>query len=513
VRRRRDGGGPMGMPKTIGRYEILEEIGRGSMGVVYKARDPRIGRVGALKTIAFSFPLGPGEEEEFLQRFYHEAQVAGRLNHPNIVTIYDVGEKGSGGEAYIAMEFVTGTNLHELLAGGGRLPLAQVSEVMERLSEALDYAHASGVIHRDIKPANILLTEAGQPKILDFGIARLAAGGLTRPGKFFGTPNYMSPEQVTGIDVDGRTDQFSLGVILYQLLTGERPFVGDSVTAISYQVVNVDPPPPSKLNPALRPSFDRIIRKVLSKNVADRYARCADLAADLRSAVGEWRDSAERSTPPTLVSREDRAAGAPGSGEGGSRGITFLAPRFGRMLALRGTPLGIGWIAFLVCLVLLAAAPFLLYRSPSRRAGGPQALGLLTAPTAPRATGATSLSSLGEAAAPASTDPAQAARLRVEMSHRFSNGRIEVRVDGAKALEERLKSSGGKTRFVRTLPVAAGSHRVEVRVSSGSTFDDIQGIRGDFRAREQKELTVSVSPISKRLKLRFEEPQPAEARK
>src|SRR6185503_4393670 len=246
----------MGMPKAIGRYEILEEIGRGSMGLVYKARDPRIGRIVALKTIAFSFPLGPNEEEEFLHRFYHEAQVAGRLNHPHIVTIYDVGEKGAGEDAYIAMEYVTGTNLHDLLAGGGRLPLAQVADVMERLAQALDYAHENGVVHRDIKPANILLTENGQPKILDFGIARLVAGGLTRPGKFFGTPNYMSPEQVIGGEVDGRSDEFSLGVILYQLLTGEKPFVGDSVTAISYQVVNVDPPPPSKLNPALRPSFD-----------------------------------------------------------------------------------------------------------------------------------------------------------------------------------------------------------------------------------------------------------------
>ncbi len=234
-------------PKTIGRYEILEEVGRGAMGAVYKARDPRIGRIVALKTIAFSFPLGPGEEEEFLKRFYHEAQIAGRLNHPNIVTIYDVGEKGAEGDAYIAMEFVTGTNLHDLLAGGGRLPLTQVADLIGQLAQALDYAHANAVVHRDIKPANIILTEAGQGKILDFGIARLAAGGLTRPGRFFGTPNYMAPEQVTGLDVDGRADQFSLGVILYQLLTGEKPFAGESVTAISYQVVNVDPPPPSKL--------------------------------------------------------------------------------------------------------------------------------------------------------------------------------------------------------------------------------------------------------------------------
>jgi predicted Ser/Thr protein kinase len=503
----------MAMPKTIGRYEILEEVGRGSMGVVYKARDPRIGRVVALKTIAFSFPLGPGEEEEFLQRFYHEAQVAGRLNHSNIVTIYDVGEKGDGGEAYIAMEFVTGTNLHDLLSGGGRLPLAQVADVVDKLAQALDYAHDNGVIHRDIKPANILLTDGGQPKILDFGIARLAAGGLTRPGKFFGTPNYMSPEQVTGSDVDGRTDQFSLGVILYQLLTGEKPFVGDSVTAISYQVVNVEPPPPSKLNPALRPPFDRIVRKVLSKNVSDRYPRCGDLSNDLKTAVGEWRESAEKSTPPTLVSREESTSVTAGTGEGGKRGITFLAPHFARILAGRGSPLGVGWIAFLVCLVLLAAAPFLLYRSPVRRAGGTQALGLLTAPSGARTAGGPVLSGIGAAPSQDAPDPTQAARLRVTLSHRFDSGRIEVRIDGAKALEDRLRGSGSKTRFVRTLALPAGSHRVEVRISSGKTFDDIEGIQGEFHPREQKELAVSVSPMSKRLKLRFEERETAGAHK
>jgi serine/threonine-protein kinase len=504
----------MGMPKAIGRYEILEEIGRGSMGLVYKARDPRIGRTVALKTIAFSFPLGPNEEEEFLHRFYHEAQVAGRLNHPHIVTIYDVGEKAPGEDAYIAMEYVTGTNLHELLAGGGRLPLAQVADVMEKLAQALDYAHENGVVHRDIKPANILMTENGQPKILDFGIARLVAGGLTRPGKFFGTPNYMSPEQVIGGEVDGRSDLFSLGVILYQLLTGEKPFVGDSVTAISYQVVNVEPPPPSKLNPALRPSFDRIMRKAVAKAASDRYARCQDLAADLRSAVEQWRDSAKHSEPPTLVSREDGKGASSEPASVGARGIIFLAPRLARLFAPGGSPLGIGWIAFLVCLVLLASAPFLLYKSPSGRAGS-QPLGLLTSPVPAAASGRPSSGALaGLAGSPgqAGDATAQQARLRITMLHRFDSGRIEVRLDGAPLLDERLRSSSGRSRFMRTLEIPSGTHRVEVRVVSGKSFDDIVGIQGDFRPREQKTLTVSVSPMTKRLKARFDEPAAGSSR-
>jgi len=493
-------GSPVG--KTISRYRVEELLGSGGMGAVYRARDERLDRAVALKILSEDALTSSSAR----QRFVREAQLAATLNHPNIVTIYEVEE--ADGYHFIAMEYVEGETLRARVARAP-LSLQEIVQVGGDVAEALEAAHAVGLIHRDIKPANILLTDSGQPKILDFGIARLAAGGLTRPGKFFGTPNYMSPEQVTGSNVDGRTDQFSLGVILYQLLTGEKPFVGDSVTAISYQVVNVEPPPPTKLNPALRPPFDRIVRKVLSKNASDRYPRCADLSNDLKTAVGEWRESAEKSTPPTLVSREESASAAAETGEGGKRGVTFLAPRFARILAGHGSPLGVGWIAFLVCLVLLAAAPFLLYRSPARRSGGPQPLGLLTSPSGAR-TGDPALSGIGVAPSQAAPDPAQAGRLRVTLSHRFNSGRIEVRIDGAKTLEDRLRGTGSKTRFVRTLSVPAGSHRVEVRVTSGKTFDGIEGIQGEFRTREQRELAVSVSPISKRLKLRFEEPEMAE---
>jgi eukaryotic-like serine/threonine-protein kinase len=498
----------MVLPKTLGRYEILEEVGRGSMGVVYKARDPRIGRVVALKTFAFSFPLGPGEEEEFLQRFYHEAQVAGRLNHPNIVTIHDVGEKGAEGDAYIAMEYVTGTNLHDLLAGGGRLPLAQVADVVGSLARALDYAHENGVIHRDIKPANIVLTETGQPKILDFGIARVAAGGLTRPGRFFGTPNYMSPEQVTGVGVDGRTDQFSLAVILYQLLTGEKPFSGESVTAISYQVVNVDPPPPSKLNPALSPAFDRILRKALAKRPDDRYPRGEGLAEDLATTVREWREAADRSVPPTLVS-EGKEQTPPTSLDGGVRGITFLAPRWSQLMAPGGAPLGVGWIVFLLCLGLLASTPFLLQRAPAGRSGGSPVVGLLTAPLGPggpkgldETTGLAVL-----AGAEGAMDQAQAARLNLSLSHRFVSGRVVVRIDGRPVLDESIRGTGSRILWSRSLPVAPGRRRVEVRVVSGDrSYDDIEGIDVSLRPKQAKDLRLSLGGISRRLKLRFEDP-------
>ncbi len=506
----------MVLPKALGRYEILEEIGRGSMGVVYRARDPRIGRVVALKTIAFSFPLGPGEEEEFLHRFYREAQVAGRLNHPNIVTIFDVGEKGAEGDAYIAMEYVTGTNLHDLLAGGGRLPLAQVAEVVESLARALDYAHENGIVHRDIKPANIVLTETGQPKILDFGIARVAAGGLTRPGRFFGTPNYMAPEQVTGVDVDGRADHFSLAVILYQLLTGEKPFTGESVTAISYQVVNVDPPPPSKLNPALTAAFDRVLRKALSKRPSDRYPRGQDLAQDLTTAVRDWREAADHSVPPTLVPAGKEPAGF-ASPDGGVRGITFLAPRWSELMGRVGTPLGVGWIVFLLCLGLLASTPFLLSRTPAGRSGGSAAIGLLTTPLSPGDAGGhaqEAADSAGFTRGPdASTDAALAARLNLSLSHRFASGRVVVRIDGQPVLDEPIRSAGNRSLWKRSLLVPPGRRRVEVRVVSGDhSYDDIGGIGATFHPKETKNLRLSLGGLSRRLKLRFEEPAGSPAR-
>src|SRR5262245_13250019 len=260
----------MSLPRNIGRYEIIEEIGRGSMGVVYRARDPRIGRIVALKCVAFAFPLAPGEEAEFLARFYHEAQIAGRLSHPNIVTIHDVGTREAEGAAFMAMEYVTGTNLQELLASGGRLPFPQVGALARQAADALDYAHGCGVVHRDIKPGNLVLTEGQVLKILDFGIARIKSADTTRPGRLLGTPNYMAPEQVTGLPVDGRTDQFALGVTLYHLLTGERPFTGESLTAISYQVVNITPPPPSRLNPTVPAGVDPVLARAMSKNPADR---------------------------------------------------------------------------------------------------------------------------------------------------------------------------------------------------------------------------------------------------
>ena len=209
-------------PKKLGRYHIIREIGRGAMGVVYKADDPVIEREVAIKAIQLSFAVTDEEKQLYLNRFYREAKAAGKLNHPNIVTIYDVDEDKETGTPFIVMEYLEGTTLQEMLAQGLLLPLNDVNQVIIQMADALNYAHRQQVVHRDVKSANIMLLPGLKSKIMDFGIARMASSDLTKSGQFMGTPNYMSPEQIEGKSaVDGRSDLFSLGVIYYLMLTGE----------------------------------------------------------------------------------------------------------------------------------------------------------------------------------------------------------------------------------------------------------------------------------------------------
>lgn len=272
------------IPTKLGRYNILQEVGRGSMGVVYKASDPVIEREVAIKAIQLAFNVTSEEKQIYLSRFYREAKAAGKLNHPNIVTIYDVNEDKETGTPFIVMEYLEGTTLQEIIADGILLPLEDVNSIIIQIADALNYAHKQGVVHRDVKSANIMLVEGMKPKITDFGIARMSTSDLTKSGQFMGTPNYMSPEQIDGkVPVDGRSDLFALGVIFYLLLTGERPFSGDSFTSISYKIVHVDPLPPRTLNPAVPDSYNRIVNRLLAKDPNERYKTGADLIVDMRA--------------------------------------------------------------------------------------------------------------------------------------------------------------------------------------------------------------------------------------
>jgi serine/threonine-protein kinase len=264
--------------QTVGRYEITGELGRGAMGVVYKALDPTIGRTVALKTMRLD--VHGLDAQEMVRRFQNEARAAGVLNHPNIVTIYDAGEQD--GIFYIAMEFIEGTTLHELLAEKRVLATDEVLQLTRQICRGLDYAHSNGIVHRDIKPANIMITGNGSVKIMDFGIAK-SGGQVTNTGQVLGTPNYMAPEQVKGRQLDGRSDLFSLGVILYEMLTGEKPFVGQNVTTIIYKIVNENPITPRDLDVTVHPGLSAIVTKALAKAPDDRYQTGADLVRDLEN--------------------------------------------------------------------------------------------------------------------------------------------------------------------------------------------------------------------------------------
>lgn len=266
------------MPDKIGRYEITGELGKGAMGVVYKAVDPNIGRTVALKTTRVDV-LG-ADMQDLIKRFQNEARAAGVLNHPNIVTIYDAGE--DQGVFYIAMEFIPGKTLAQLLAEVRVVSAEQLVNIGTQICAGLDYAHSKGVIHRDIKPPNIMIAPDGTVKIMDFGIAK-AGASLTHTGEVLGTPNYMSPEQVKGRDLDGRTDLFSTGVILYEMATGERPFNGQNVTTIIYKIIHENPAAPRELDVTVHPGLSQIISKCLAKDPEERYQSGADLAMALKS--------------------------------------------------------------------------------------------------------------------------------------------------------------------------------------------------------------------------------------
>ncbi len=279
----------------LGRYLIQSELGRGAMGVVYKANDSVLERIVAVKTVNMALERDGADKYE--ERFYQEARSAAGLNHPNIVTVHDVGKAGD--VVFMAMEYIEGVELRSLTGEGRPLRLPQALSIAAQVAEGLAYAHSHGVVHRDIKPANIMVLANGPVKITDFGIARRrSSADLTQTGMMLGSPKYMSPEQVIGKRADHRSDIFSLGVILYELLTGGAPFNGENVTALMYQIVNFAPPPPTQVNAELPQLLDYITAKMLAKQVEERYQDSAEVAKDLRECEHQLTAASATSTQP-----------------------------------------------------------------------------------------------------------------------------------------------------------------------------------------------------------------------
>ena len=520
--------------KRLGRYEIVAELGRGAMGVVYKALDPQIGRTVAVKTVSLS-GQEPDEEKEFRLRFNHEAQAAGRLHHPGIVAIFDVGENPANGDPYIVLEYVAGESLNRILAREKKLPLNTALQLVGEVAEALDYAHAQGVVHRDIKPGNILVTEDGHAKIADFGIAKLNLAHFTLPGKVLGTPAYMSPEQLSGEAVDGRSDLFSLGVILYAVVTGHSPFQGDSATTVCFKVANREPVAASALDLTLPPELDDVISRAMAKSPEERYQSGAELAEDVRQLQQLLKPSSTTTSlraiaPLATVATGTRARTATLASKTNHAAQVAKADKAVRS-AIRKAPIRdlILGAATLIVLVFVAAQTRLQVASTKEAASAltpPLAAGpgsnLSAAKNAPSTAtssvpvkvapaAAPSRKTRSSVAHPASPIVVPVSNLDLTVQHQFKDATLYVWVDDRLTLTRPLHGAAQKHLVVfnglrgaesETLKIPAGKHVLRVRaLSADETIDLSRTVSAEFIGGADKALHVTIDKHNTAMRL------------
>jgi len=527
--------------ERFGRYEILSELGRGAMGIVYKARDPKINRVVAVKTISLA-GQPPEDEREYRERFLREAEAAGQLSHPGIVTIFDVGEEPETRAPYIVMEFVAGQSLDKLLLSRSdrKLPAETAIQVALELAEALDCAHGQGVVHRDLKPANILVAEDGHVKIADFGIAKLNLANATLAGRSLGTPAYMSPEQLNGGDVDGRSDLFSLGVVLYTILTGYRPFQGNSAMTVAFKVVNREPIPATILDTELPPGLDYIISRAIAKDPSVRYQRGMEMALDLQELQQgrePWSKAKRPGTPAisgagtnetgrsshSLTARTPRSADQRTPNRQASPAEGLLEAMRSRQL-LAATLLSIGLLVFglrMKNVITPADHPGLLHQAetsepsspPAAPASAPVAASTAVAAPAPLSDTPRKAAHLGtthvsvvkanRSAAPTALPAAVPAMLEIEVEHKFAVAKLTIWVDDRLAYQHPLEGTDKKRLAVfhhveghefHAVQIAPGKHSLRVQVTSDANPPEQTGtVEGEFLSGTEKSLRILFS--------------------
>ena len=518
-----------GLPELIGRYRILKELGRGMMGIVYLAQDPALERLIALKTIDLAFTVPPRERAAFEQRFLAEARVAARLQHPGIVVVHDVGRDDARGILYIALEYLHGRTLADL--GAEPLPWPEALRVVAALARALHHAHAQEIVHRDVKPANVMLTPSGQPKIMDFGIAKVPHLELTSAGQFFGTPLYMSPEQASGAPVDGRSDLFSLGAVAYQLLTGRQAFRADNVMQVLSRVVNDTPTPPSQLVPGLPDGVDRVLARAMAKEPERRYPSGEDMASDIDALLAcrplpppeelpllqledEPLAAVLEAAPAEATARSSPPPPRPAGTASGSTARSTLSPH---ATLAEPIPLPPRWAApgggrswarrHALWIALGAAVLLLLLGWKAMRSG--------RAPEPRRAAAeATARPAVREPDPTPEPEPIAdgEGRLEVDFEHHLRSGRLQIWVDDDEVLDEALDSRVTKQilslrlrkgALQQVLPVPAGRHEIRARLQWS---DKVRTRRttATFEAGQTRTLRVRVSRVFNDLSLGWE---------
>ena len=520
------------MPEQIGRYRILAELGRGAMGSVYLAHDPHIERRVALKVHQSSTDAGAEEEAKLRKRFVLEARAAGRLNHSGVVAVHDAGIDSTLELAFIAMEYVDGQSLARILGARGRLPAEAAAELVAQAADSLGYAHAQGVVHRDIKPANILIRRDGRVKVADFGIAKLAESHTTA-GQVLGTPAYMSPEQVEGQSVEGRSDLFSLGSVLYRCLTGESPFEGPSLIAIGHKIKSEDPQPPRDPDVDIPDGLWAVICRALEKTPERRYASGHEFALALdpfrsprSQGGGILRDLliAEEPEADRLAAKVRRSRISTTQTGG------FLAPAADRAGSSREATTVIPWrvrlgglhpwrraIPALAVTALVAAVAVLSTRKPEVSPPPPSAVTGEPAPARPepalepppvrdeepaRAALASSRPGDDRTLAPGE------ATLVVLHRTRLKSARMSIWVDGEEVWSEPISAGGNffaRTRgeaVKATVPVRPGQRTIKIQViGSKKRVDSAEITEGSFEAGETRYLRARLIPVIDNLKL------------